>query len=144
MSAKGDGGDFDGTIGQPQMKIDFGGTADRLTRRESKPTYDPSPKHDPKHTWSGASVNPIKTHAEGQRLLESGFKNGKQIYNITDDGEIVVFQPANTSNNAYHSYGTDNRANLPAPVLRWLLTSGHISKSDYNKLVNNKPRRKKK
>lgn len=144
MSAKGDGGDFDGTIGHPQMRLDFGAKASRAEATKPKPTYVPSPKHDPKHTWSGASVNPIKSHTEGQHLLETGFKLGRQIYNMTDGGDIVVFQPANTSNNAYHSYSTDNRVNLPTPVLRWLLASGRISKSDYNKLVDNKPRRRKK
>ena len=143
MSAKGDGGDFDGTIGRPQMRIDFDGEASRTEATKPKPTYEPSPKHDPVRHWDGASINPIRSHKEGQHLLETGFKLGKQVYNITEHGEIVKFQPTNTPKNEYHSYGAEEKQSLPTPVLRWLRDRGAISRGEYTKLVNNKQRRRK-
>lgn len=121
MSAKGDGGDFDGTIGQPQMKINFEGIASRHVTTNPKPTYAPSPKHDQKHHWDDASPNPIRTFQEGQHLLETGFKLGKQIYNVTEHGEIVKFQPDNGPQAGYHAYGTVEKRDLPTEVLHWAI-----------------------
>lgn len=138
MSAKGDGGDFDGTIGHPQMRLDFGAKASRAEATKPRPTYDPSPKHDPKHSWNGAAINPIRSHEEGQRLLDTGFKLGKQIYSITNRGEIVKFQADKSPKNGYHPYVVKSDDDIPPKVRRWLLKTGKISKARYNKIRKNK------
>lgn len=121
MSAKGDGGDFDGTLGHPQMRLDFQAAARETGEVRPAAVYEPSPKHAPGHEWDGASTNPIRSMEEGQRLLETGFRDGKQVYNVTDRGEIVKFQPDNGPTRAYHSYGTVLKRDLPTGVLRWML-----------------------
>ncbi len=65
------------------------------------PKYIPSPKHE---KGGSGTPNPIKTKEEGQKLLETGYKEpgGKQIYNITEEGKIIVYQPDNTG--GYHCY----------------------------------------
>ena len=80
-----------------------------------KKVYAPSPKHD-KGGWG--SSNPIKSQSEGQKLLETGYPDGKQVYNVTKDGKIVKFQPANTPNNEYHSYEVNGPRDIPNAVLQ--------------------------
>lgn len=99
-------------------------------------TYTPSPKHDAKSGWG--SENPITSQAEGQFLLETGYHNGKQIYNITSDGKIVKFQPDGSSNNGYHAYEIFGPPDIPSSVLRQMLNAGKISKAQYNKLRKGK------
>ncbi len=102
---------------------------------ETPPKYAPSPKHEP-GGWG--SENPIKSPQEGQHLLETGYKNGKQVYNITNDGTIVKFQPANTPGNEYHSYKVDSPRDIPASVLKDMLKDGKISRAEYNKIRKGK------
>ena len=92
-----------------------------------KPTYAPSPKHEPGHNWG--NENPIRTQEEGQRLLDTGYSDGKQIYNVTDDGIIIKFQPDGTPENGYHPYAISEARDVPASVLRQMVRDGKISKS---------------
>ena len=100
------------------------------------PAYNPSPKHEPGHGWG--SDNPIKKSKEGQHLLDTGIRNGKQLYNITSDGKIVKFQPDNTPGNGYHSYEVTKPRDIPASVLKQMLEKDMISRSDYNRLRKGK------
>ena len=100
------------------------------------PQYNPSPKHEPGHNWR--SENPIKSIEEGQNLLDTGYKDGKQIYNITKDGKIVKFQPDNSPVNGYHSYVVYGPPDVPPSILRHMLNDGKISKSEYKKLMKGK------
>ena len=93
------------------------------------PKYAPSPKHGP-GGWG--SEDPIKTPQEGQQLLETGYKDGKQRYNVTSNGTIVKFQPANTPGNEYHSYKVDSPRDIPASVLKAMLRDGKISRVSYS------------
>lgn len=102
---------------------------------ENLPKYAPSLKHGP-GGWG--SENPIKTIQEGQQLLETGYKDGKQRYNITSDGTIVKYQPANTPGNEYHAYKVDSPRDIPASVLKAMLKDGKISRAEYNKIRKGK------
>ena len=102
---------------------------------EMPPKYAPSPKHEP-GGWG--SKNPIKSPQEGQHLLETGYKSGKQVYNVTSDGTIVKFQPANTPGNEYHSYKVDSPRDIPASILKAMLRDGKISRAEYNKIRKGK------
>lgn len=103
--------------------------------RSIKYTVDHLPKHD-QGGWG--SKNPIKTQEEGQRLLDSGYHDGKQVYNITDDGIVVKFQPDNTPNNGYHSYEVSKPRDIPAGILKQMLADGRISRTEYNKFRKGK------
>ncbi|MCQ2405762.1 MAG: hypothetical protein MJ067_00910 [Oscillospiraceae bacterium] len=141
MAATNDSGEGHGTNGSPQETIEEliypakvelnenGGS------NESTPVYVPSPKHE-KGGWG--SNNPIKTQEEGQRLLASGYKDGKQVYNVTDDGTIVKFQPDNMPNNGYHSYEVSKPRDIPASILKQMLSDGKITKVEYNKIRKGK------
>ena len=103
---------------------------------ETKRTYVPSPKHD-EGGWG--SPNPISSIKEGQKLLDTGISDGKQIYNITSHGEIVKFQPDNTPNNGYHSYVVDScPRDIPPTVLKSFLNLGKIDEKTYRKYIKNK------
>ncbi|MBR6959169.1 MAG: hypothetical protein IKH76_01685, partial [Clostridiales bacterium] len=69
----------------------------KKVQESSPPTYVPSPKHESGH--NRGSENPIKSQSEGQQLLDTGYKDGRQVYNITEKGDIVKFQPDGTPNN---------------------------------------------
>ena len=101
------------------------------------PKYIPSPKHE---KGGSGTPNPIKTKEEGQKLLETGYKEpgGKQIYNITESGKAVKFQPDNTPLNGYHSYEISDLKDIPTVVLRQMFEAGKIRKVKYNKLIKNK------
>lgn len=97
--------------------------------------YNPTPKHD---IGGWGSLNPIKSLEEGQNLLENGYKEGKQIYNITEDGTIVKFQPDNTPNNGYHAYRVSKPRDIPPSILKQMLKDGKITRTMYNKLRKGK------
>lgn len=98
--------------------------------------YVPSPKHEPGHNWG--TENPIKTIAEGQALLESGYKSGKQVYNVTREGRLVKFQPDNSRNHGYHSYEVFSPPDIPPMILRKMLQDGKITKVEYKKFLRGK------
>ena len=101
---------------------------------ENNPTYTPSPKHEPGHNWG--SENPIKTQEEGQELLDTGYSNGKQLYNVTEDGTIVKFQPDGTPDNGYHSYAIDSPSEIPTSILRQMLADGKIGQHRYSQILH--------
>lgn len=127
--AKGASGLFNGTRGNPQTKID-------LDAEGATATYAPSPKHEPGYGWG--SENPIVSIAEGQRLLDSGYVSGRQVFNVTEDWEIVKFQPDGTPQNGYHAYKVTGPRDIPATVLRRMYKDGKITRSTYNKLRKGK------
>lgn len=100
------------------------------------PKYKPSPKHEPGHGWG--TDNPIKTASEGQKLLDTGIHDGKQIFNVTSTGKIVKFQPDNAPGNGYHSYEVTKPRDIPTSVLKQMLQKGQISRADYNRLRKGK------
>ena len=111
-------------------------TIDEELESNNEPLYSKSPKHDEKHGWG--SSDPIKTQAEGQELLDSAIRDGKQAYNITSDGTLVKFQPANTPENEYHAYEVSKPRDVPSSVLKQMLNSGKISRAEYNRLRKGK------
>ncbi len=130
-----------GTNGFPQTDIEESIYPLQQATNESNnspptPKYQPSPKHTPDHGWG--SDNPIKTQVEGQKLLDTGIHEGRQIYNVTSDGKIVKFQPDNTPGNGYHSYEVSKPRDIPNSVLKQMLENGLISRSEYNKLRKGK------
>lgn len=108
--------------------------------KKSKPKYVPSPKHAP---GGFGSPNPINNRKTGQKLLDTGVKSGKQIYNVTSTGKIVKFQPDNTPKNGYHSYEVSRTRDIPTNVLKTFIKQGKISTSAYKKFIKNKKRSKK-
>lgn len=128
--AKGGSGLFGGTRGNPQGSFDLrdGGAS------TPKPTYSPSPKHESGYGWG--SENPIKTKEEGQRLLDSGYSNGKQAFNVTGDGTVIKFQPDGTPENGYHAYPISSPSEIPTSILRQMMTDGKISRHRYNQIIN--------
>lgn len=138
MCATNDAGLGHGTNGSPQGTLEEQNYSTIITENEAKsnvlqpPQYKPSPKHDPKSGWG--SKNPIKTNLEGQHLLETGVKHGKQIYNITSEGKLVKFQPDNTPENGYHAYEVTKPRDIPAAVLKEMLSQGKITRPQYTKL----------
>ena len=141
MAATNDSGEGHGTNGSPQEDIEetLYPSQEELNESEESggkpPIYVPSPKHD-KGGWG--SDNPIKSEEEGQKLLDSGYKDGKQIYNITAEGKIVKFQPDNTPENGYHSYEVSKPKDVPTDILKQMLADGKISKVEYNKFRKGK------
>ena len=142
MTSNRNSGNGHGSGGAPQtsleemyyeMEID---EIERTTDFDEPSLYAPSPKHDEKHGWG--SVNPIKSQLEGQMLLDEGFWEGRQVYNVTDEGKIVKFQPSGTSNNEYHSYEVSKPRDIPSSILKQLLNAGKITRSEYNKLRKGK------
>ena len=99
--------------------------------KEVPPLYRPSPKHNPKFGWG--SENPIKSQEEGQKLLDTGYKFGKQIYNVASNGDIIKFQPDGTSENGYHAYKVKSQQDIPHKVLKAMEKDGKLSKKQFNK-----------
>lgn len=126
-----------GTVGAPQKELEEQIYENKVKENEaiikkpSNPKYLPSPKHDAKYGWG--SINPISTNEEGQKLLDSGYKDGKQIYNVTKRGEIIKFQPDNSPQNGYHPYLVLKPSDIPPRILRKMRDDGKLSKADYNK-----------
>ena len=128
--SKGPGGEFSGTRGNPQGSLPLGGESGG----GASPTYVPSPKHEPGYGWG--SENPIGSQAEGQRLLDTGYSNGKQVFNVTDDGTIIKFQPDGTPQNGYHAYPISSPSEIPTSILRQMLSDGIITRHRYNQIIN--------
>lgn len=131
-----------GTGSVPQTSIEEQAYPEKSSEVEAaaanppSPTYVPSPKHNPGSGWG--SENPITSAEEGQKLLETGYQQGRQIYNVTSRGEIVKFQPDGTPQNGYHSYRVSSPRDIPSAVLKQMLEDGLISKVQYNKLRRGK------
>ena len=142
MASTHDSGLGHGSMGSPQNSIDEVEYPNKTEKNEeainnnSKPAYIPSPKHEPGSGWG--SSNPIKTKAEGQTLLETGYKSGKQVYNITSQGKLVKFQPDNSPDNGYHSYEVTHPKDIPATIMKQLLKDGKITQAQYNRLRKGK------
>lgn len=126
-----------GTNGSPQVSIEEQAyplqavANDALVTEAKTPVYAPSPKHDPERGWG--SENPIRVYEEGQRLLDTGYHEGKQVYNITANGKIIKFQPDGTPDNGYHPYEVYGPPDVPINILRKMLNDGKITKAEYNK-----------
>ena len=142
MAATSDSGVGHGSSGKPQTSIEEKDYSDKVAQNESKvqesspPTYVPSPKHESGHNWG--SENPIKSQSEGQQLLDTGYKDGRQVYNITEKGDIVKFQPDGTPNNGYHAYKVSKPRDIPNSILKQMLLDGKITKAEYSKFRKGK------
>ena len=137
MTSTGDSGKASGTKGSPQTSLE-NFTSEAIAKENSygkDMVYSPTPKHE---DGGWGSPNPIKSQEEGQELLDTGYKDKKQVYNITKDKKLVKFQPANTPNNEYHAYEVSHPRDIPSVVMKKMLNDGVISKSDYNKLRKGK------
>lgn len=141
MAATNNSGEGHGTNGSPQETLEeviYPAQAEANENddaSEKTPVYVPSPKHD-KGGWG--SNNPIKTQEEGQRLLETGYRSGRQIYNVTDNGVIIKYQPDNTPNNGYHSYEVSKPRDIPTSILKKMLEDGKLSRAEYSKIRRGK------
>ncbi|MBO7452195.1 MAG: hypothetical protein J6U54_17845 [Clostridiales bacterium] len=140
MASTKDSGLCNGTRGSPQKSIDEEKYVSKQKENEAnskhEPQYKPTQKHQPGHNWG--SENPIRTQEEGQKLLENGYEDGKQVYNITDDGIIVKFQPDNTPENGYHAYKVSSPRDVPSSILKRMLIDGKITRAEYNKFRKGK------
>ena len=141
MGATSSSGLGGGSIGDPQTNFDELGYELQAEENETNsqtvnpPTYLPSPKHEP-GGWG--SENPIKSNHEGQQLLNEGYPDGKQIYNVTEDGIIVKFQPDNTPYNTYHAYQVSKPRDIPPSILKQMLKDNKITRADYNRIRTGK------
>ena len=130
-----------GSNGSPQESLDEWIYSNKVEENEkaadviTNPIYDPSPKHE-QSGWG--SNNPIKTRDEGQQLLDSGYAEVKQIFNITLSGKIVKFQPDNSPKNGYHAYEVSKPRDIPSSILKQMLRDGRITRSEYNKFRKGK------
>ena len=139
MTSTQDSGLGHGTNGAPQGSLEeliYPSKASSSEFNSLPPHYAPSPKHEPGSGWG--SSNPIESQSEGQELLDTGYKNGKQIYNVTGNGKLVKFQPDGTPENGYHAYEVTSPPDIPPSVLKQMLLDGKISKSDYSKYLKGK------
>lgn len=142
MASTGDSGNGNGSSGAPQKSMQENDYPDKVAQNEKQsstpppPHYAPSPKHDPGHNWG--SENPIQTQSEGQQLLDTGYRHGRQVYNITSKGKIVKFQPDGTPDNGFHAYEVSKPRDIPAPILKSMYQDGIISRAMYNKLRKGK------
>ncbi|WP_425293045.1 hemagglutinin repeat-containing protein [Fusobacterium nucleatum] len=98
--------------------------------------YKPSPKHDPKTGYPGASKSNIPDIETGQELLEDSYGNSKvkQRY-VWYRGRLVEFQPGNDG--TWHDYTVDGNE-VPIDVLRQMRDDGIITNSEYQKLKKGK------
>ena len=142
MAATNNSGLGHGSSGSPQGTLDeqvypaVAKESEQEKNQKNPPQYVPSPKHEPGHNWG--SGNPIGNQHEGQALLNTGYKSGKQIFNVTGKGEIVKFQPDNSPNNGYHAYKVSSPRDIPTDVLKQMLADGKISRPEYNRLRKGK------
>ena len=98
--------------------------------------YKPSPKHDPKTGYPGASKSNIPDIETGQELLEDSYGSSKvkQRY-VWYRGRLVEFQPGNDG--TWHDYTVDGNE-APIDVLRQMRDDGIITNSEYKKLKKGK------
>ena len=98
--------------------------------------YKPSPKHDPKTGYPGASKSNIPDIETGQELLEDSYGSSKvkQRY-VWYRGRLVEFQPGNDG--TWHDYTVDGNE-VPIDVLRQMRDDGIITNSEYQKLKKGK------
>ena len=98
--------------------------------------YKPSPKHDPKTGYPGASKSNIPDIETGQELLEDSYGSSKvkQRY-VWYRGRLVEFQPGNDG--TWHDYTVDGNE-VPIDVLRQMRDDGIITNSEYKKLKKGK------
>ena len=98
--------------------------------------YEPSPKHDSKTGYPGASKSNIPDIKTGQELLENSYGSSKvkQRY-VWYRGKLVEFQPGNDG--TWHDYTVDGNE-VPTDVLRQMRDDGIITNSEYNKLKKGK------
>ena len=98
--------------------------------------YEPSPKHDPKTGYPGASKSNIPDIKTGQELLEDSYGSSKvkQRY-VWYRGKLVEFQPGNDG--TWYDYTVDGNE-VPTDVLRQMRDDGIITNSEYNKLKKGK------
>ena len=141
MCSNENSGQGSGTRGAPQTSLEntVAENVAKVNDGPHKKVYAPSPKHAEKGGWG--SPNPISSNEEGQHLLDSGYPDGKQVYNVTKDGKIVKFQPANTPTNEYHSYEINKPRDLPSKVRKQMEKDGLLSKSDSYKLRKGKKKK---
>ncbi len=131
-----------GSLGAPQQSLDESNYTNKETQNEGEssnmtpPKYVPSPKHESGHNWG--SENPIKSISEGQSLLDTGYHDGRQVYNVTNEGVIVKFQPDGTPENGYHAYEVSKPRDIPISILKEMYNDGKISKTDYKKYMKGK------
>lgn len=141
MAATSNSGLGHGTQGSPQQSVEehlypAQSVFNEGLGGDTLPVYEPSPKHEPGHNWG--SENPITDPLEGQHLLDTGYHDGKQIYNITSTGQLVKFQPDGTPQNGFHAYGVAGPPDVPPRILKQMLSDGRISKSQYKKFLKGK------
>jgi len=98
--------------------------------------YKPSPKHDPKTGYPGASKSNIPDIETGQELLEDSYGSSKvkQRY-VWYRGRLVEFQPGNDG--TWYDYTVDGNE-VPIDVLRQMRDDGIITNSEYQKLKKGK------
>lgn len=70
--------------------------------------------------------------------METGYRDGRQIYNISESGQLIKFQPDGTPDNGYHAYVVYGKPDIPPSILKRMLDDGKISRSDYNKYLRGK------
>jgi hypothetical protein len=79
MCSTSNSGEGHGSGGSPQTNIEEYIYPNQVSINEmlsdaTPPKYVPTRKHEPGSNWG--SENPIKTQAEGQRLLDTGLREG--------------------------------------------------------------------
>lgn len=142
MTAIEDAGVGHGSIGSPQgfMEESIYPAKEAINEikvsQSAPPHYNPSPKHELGHNWG--SENPIKSSSEGQYLLDTGYQSGRQVYNVTENGKIVKFQPDGTPENGFHAYEVSSPRDIPSAVLKQMLNDGKITRAEYNRLRKGK------
>ena len=131
----GTNGSPQGDIKEQEYPIQVNDNEDSV-QKTKLPVYRPSKKHEKGHNFG--SINPINDQSEGQELLDSGYLDGKQYYNITRERIIAKFQPDNTPENGYHSYEVSSPRDIPPSVLKRMYSDGKISRNEYNKFRKGK------
>jgi len=135
-------GEGSGNKGSKQTKLEQMNYENKVKENENNIKNDNNYEYRPtkKHEFGGwGSTNPILDYKEGQMLLETGYKYGKQIYNITKDKKIIKFQPDNTG--GHHCYEVYEQDDLPSKVLKMLFDDCKITKAEYSKLLKRKFKR---
>ena len=69
-------------------------------------------------------------------LLDTGYSNGRQVFNVTEDGTLIKFQPDGTPENGYHAYSISSPSEIPTSILRQMVQDGKISRHRYNQIIS--------